>query len=180
MCADLLDEYLNGPRFLSDDDLAHLLISTPGDTFAPSETGAADLDAEQEYDLFILSTHFIGDGMALHSTANELFTLLAGEPSAEGGEAKNVEAALAARREEQEQVRARGETVLVGEAAAVERARVLAPAMESKLVLPERWGALGWAAGKVDFDNEQSKLVVRPPFSLSLSLPSCPAFSLRH
>ncbi|GAA5838397.1 hypothetical protein JCM9279_003231 [Rhodotorula babjevae] len=159
---DLLDEYLNGPRFLSDDRLAHLVISTPHHTFAPSETGAAaavDADAEQEYDLFLLSTHFIGDGMALHSTANELFTLLAGAPSGEGVEARNVEAVLAGRRDEREEVRARGEGSAGDEVAAVERARTLAPAMESKLLLSERWGALGWAAAKVEFENEQSKLI---------------------
>ncbi|KPV78279.1 uncharacterized protein RHOBADRAFT_11250, partial [Rhodotorula graminis WP1] len=119
----------------------HLTLVT-GKEGKGAETGAIDraFDAEQEYDLFLLSTHFIGDGMALHSTANELLTLLAG-PS------------------DREQVRAAGPASHDDEAAALARAHVLAPAMESKLVLSERWGSRAWAAAKVEFENEQSKLV---------------------
>lgn len=122
-----------------------------------SETPATgDDDAEQEYDFFLFCTHFIGDGMALHSTANEFFTLLSGVPTSEGVESKNVEAILSARGEEPSQALAGDEATLVA------RARTLAPAMESKLALPSGWKTFGWAAANVEFGNEQAKLIVRP------------------
>ncbi|BGP36534.1 hypothetical protein JCM10449v2_000435 [Rhodotorula kratochvilovae] len=150
---DLLSEYLNGPRFLSNDRLAYLVISTPEPTFSPADAAELDPEAEQEYDLLLLSTHFLGDGMALHTTANELFTLLAAVPSAEGVVSKNIEAVLAGRGEEPTSAAAGDEAELLA------RAEKLAPAMESKLVTPEKWGRLGWAAAKVEFENEQAKLV---------------------
>ena len=35
-------------------------------------------DAEKFYKILICATHFLGDGMALHSFANDLFGLLGG------------------------------------------------------------------------------------------------------
>ncbi|GAA5849079.1 hypothetical protein JCM3766R1_002291 [Sporobolomyces carnicolor] len=69
----LLNSYLNGERLLGDDRLAYLVLSTPEQTFSN------DSDEIQDYDFFLFSTHFIGDGMALHTTANEFFTLLAAD-----------------------------------------------------------------------------------------------------
>lgn len=71
---EFLDAYLNGPRTLSDERLAYLIISTSAPTFSSTSP-----DEEQEYDLFLLSTHFLGDSMALHTTANEFFELLAAD-----------------------------------------------------------------------------------------------------
>lgn len=76
----VLDGYLNGQRTLDDDKLAALIISSPEPEL---NMDALSLEAEgdrmQKYDFFMLATHFLGDGMALHTTANEFFTLLGGE-----------------------------------------------------------------------------------------------------
>lgn len=76
---DILDEYLNGPRTLSDDMLAKLMITTetPSPTSSPKAEQAAE-DDEREYNFWLFATHFLGDGMALHTTANEFFELLGG------------------------------------------------------------------------------------------------------
>ncbi|KAG2022925.1 hypothetical protein CC2G_000639 [Coprinopsis cinerea AmutBmut pab1-1] len=66
---DLIDSYLNGPRTLSNDRLSYLYISSP-DTSSESSTD------ELEFNWMICTTHYIGDGMALHQTANDFFTLL--------------------------------------------------------------------------------------------------------
>ncbi|GAA5859673.1 hypothetical protein JCM8547_006187 [Rhodosporidiobolus lusitaniae] len=135
----LLDAYLNGPRTLSDDRLAYLVISTPESTFSSR-------DDEQEYDFFLFSTHFLGDGMALHTTANEFFTLLGGSPSEalqDGVEGKNIEALRLSH----------------GEPVPSASTPTLAPAMESKLLLPRSWSRLGWSAARVEFENDQSSLI---------------------
>ncbi|GAA5997421.1 uncharacterized protein JCM10292_000251 [Rhodotorula paludigena] len=148
-------EYLNGARLLSDSRLAYLIISTPEPSFTPAEADlAVDAEREQDYDLFLLSTHFIGDGMALHTTANEFFTLLASEQGDEALPCQHIEAVLAARGDKPTPPG----TESTGDDA-VEEARTLAPAMESKLVVPATWGKMGWSAAKVEFANEQAKLV---------------------
>ncbi|KAJ6519969.1 hypothetical protein C8R45DRAFT_42657 [Mycena sanguinolenta] len=74
---DMIDSYLNGPRTLSNERLSYLIISQqPADEC--SETSDADL---QTFDLLLCATHFLGDGMALHNSANDFFTLLAGDKS---------------------------------------------------------------------------------------------------
>lgn len=135
----ILDTYLNGPRTLSDDILSFLLVSTPSSTFQRG-------DDEQEYDFHLFSTHFLGDGMALHTTANEFFTLL----SSSGDNIESFQRA----RQDQPPVDALDE---------------LALALESKLVTSEKWGPLAWAAAKVLHQDEESKLIVcpTPPFFLA-------------
>jgi len=64
--SDLIDTYLNGPRTLSNERLSYLVISSDDKS----------QDAEKNYDFFICATHFLGDGMALHSFANDFFGLL--------------------------------------------------------------------------------------------------------
>ncbi|BGO92798.1 hypothetical protein NBRC10512_007917 [Rhodotorula toruloides] len=135
-----ISTHLNGSRTLSDQRLAYLVISTPESTFT-----SPDPSAEQEYDFFLFSTHFLGDGMALHATANEFFTLLA-EGSAVGT-GVNVDAVET------------GVNVDRAEAKEELDASKLAPAMESKLVTKEKWGRMGWSAAKVEYANEQAKLV---------------------
>ncbi|GAA6048462.1 hypothetical protein JCM3770_003769 [Rhodotorula araucariae] len=150
---DLVSEYLNGPRFLSDHRLAFLVVSTPEPAFSLVDSAGIDPEAEQEYELLLLSTHFLGDGMALHATANELFTLLAGEPTVAGVVSRNVEAVFAAGGAQALEAGTVDETALLAHAAQ------LAPAMESKIATPKAWGRFGWAAAKVEFDNEQANLV---------------------
>ncbi|GAA5834846.1 hypothetical protein JCM11251_002041 [Rhodosporidiobolus azoricus] len=145
----LLDLYLNGPRTLSDERLAYLVISTPEMTFTPD-----DPTSEEEYDFFLFSTHFLGDGMALHGTANEFFSLLADSPSPESGiearniEARNIEAIKAARGE-------------VAPSAAILQPSTsfLPPAMESKLLSSATWGKFGWTGARVDFARDQGALI---------------------
>ncbi|GAA5918840.1 hypothetical protein JCM1841_002765 [Sporobolomyces salmonicolor] len=125
---DYLDAYLNGPRTLSDQRLAYLVLSTPEPTFSSAS------DEMQQYDFFLLSTHFLGDGMALHTTANEFFSLLA-------------------EKEERESL----STTSSGELA-FELGK-FPPAMETKVVTPEKWGKMAWAGAQVEFENDQGKLI---------------------
>ncbi|GAA5894333.1 hypothetical protein JCM5296_005141 [Sporobolomyces johnsonii] len=120
-----LDAYLNGPRTLSDERLAYLVLSTPEPTFSSAS------DEMQEYDFFLLSTHFLGDGMALHTTANEFFSLLA---------------------EKEESQSASNDTLAV-------ELEKLPPAMETKVVTPEKWGKMAWAGAQVEFEKDQGKLI---------------------
>ncbi|ORY69307.1 hypothetical protein BCR35DRAFT_269770, partial [Leucosporidium creatinivorum] len=131
---ELLDSYLNGSRTLSDERLSYLVFSTPETSFLP-----ADLEQEQEYDMHLFCTHFLGDGMALHTTANELFTLLAAKPAEEG----------------EPNIKKDGEE----EEPAAFEVEKLAQAMESKLTTPEGWGRMAWAGARVEFNRTQAKLV---------------------
>lgn len=118
---EFLDAYLNGPRILSDERLAYLIISTSAPTFSSTSP-----DEEQEYDLFLLSTHFLGDSMALHTTANEFFELLAADGP------KGIEAVLAKRS---------SEDIEYGEEEEIDTAR-LTEAMEEGLVTLAGWGQM--------------------------------------
>jgi hypothetical protein len=84
-----LDLYLNGPRYLSDSKLGALWITTER---PESDLSSLSLQEGQEeatdFHFWLLATHFLGDGMALHSTANEFFELL-------GGKLEELEAANA-------------------------------------------------------------------------------------
>ena len=86
----LIDSYLNGPRTLSNDRLSYLFLSsaetmplTPPATPVPSSPHRVVVDQVSEFDLLICAAHFLGDGMALHTFANDLFTLLAGDADGE-------------------------------------------------------------------------------------------------
>ncbi|KAF7303295.1 putative 15-O-acetyltransferase Tri3 [Mycena kentingensis (nom. inval.)] len=63
---ELIDEYLNGPRTLSNERLSYLILAQEKAT-----------QADNNFDLLICATHFLGDGMALHQFANDFFSLLA-------------------------------------------------------------------------------------------------------
>lgn len=81
---ELLENYLNGPRTLSNDRLSYLMVSQPNKSMLPSppltpdpQAGAAPGGENNvRFDLMICAVHFLGDGMALHQFANDLFTLL--------------------------------------------------------------------------------------------------------
>lgn len=77
---EMLDKYLNGPRMLSDDKLAAFHITTEQAEVSVENMTLQDgrSEQDQEYNVWLFATHFIGDGMALHSMANEFFTLLQG------------------------------------------------------------------------------------------------------
>ena len=94
MSSELIDAYLNGPRTLSNTRLSYLVVSqsdansedallTPPPTPSPSGEGQPTLELNDatgvpssQFDLLICAMHFIGDGMALHTFANDLFGLL--------------------------------------------------------------------------------------------------------
>ena len=63
---DIIDSYLNGPRTLSNDRLAMLVIADRGSV----------QDEKHTFEVMLLATHFLGDGMALHTFMNEFYTLL--------------------------------------------------------------------------------------------------------
>ncbi|SCZ90966.1 BZ3500_MvSof-1268-A1-R1_Chr1-3g02429 [Microbotryum saponariae] len=152
----LLDTYLNGDRTLSDARLSYLIFSTPDASF--------DAATEQEYDMYLFSTHFLGDGMALHTTANEIFTLLADNADAAEGAAavKNLEAVL---REQvvkpifPEMASVVEDTADEGAASSAFPVEKLAQAMEAKLVTPEGWGRMAWAGARVEYNQSQAKLI---------------------
>ena len=64
--SDLIDTYLNGPRTLSNERLSYLVVSSDDKS----------QDEDRNHDFLICATHFLGDGMALHSFANDFFGLL--------------------------------------------------------------------------------------------------------
>ncbi|ORX40986.1 hypothetical protein BD324DRAFT_647886 [Kockovaella imperatae] len=64
---DVIDSYLNGPRTLSSNRLAALILADRGD----------------HHEFMLLSTHYLGDGMALHTFMNEFYTLLGSTKTSE-------------------------------------------------------------------------------------------------
>nr|XP_018259757.1 uncharacterized protein I303_07825 [Kwoniella dejecticola CBS 10117]OBR81915.1 hypothetical protein I303_07825 [Kwoniella dejecticola CBS 10117] len=73
---DIIDTYLNGPRTLSDERLGYLVVK------APAAVNEAPLEKE-EYEIMLCATHYLGDGMALHSFMNEFYTILGSDQSTE-------------------------------------------------------------------------------------------------
>ena len=70
----LIDAYLNGARTLSNDRLSYLIISSDSaNTDIPTDH---NLESVKNYDFMICATHFLGDGMALHQSANDFFVIL--------------------------------------------------------------------------------------------------------
>lgn len=84
----LIDDYLNGKRTLSNQRLSYLVVSN-GATGLPTPPLTPQLHSPAEetsvsnpnYDLLICAAHFLGDGMALHQFANDFFSLLAADKS---------------------------------------------------------------------------------------------------
>ncbi|KAF9015657.1 hypothetical protein BDQ17DRAFT_1341427 [Cyathus striatus] len=64
---DLIYSYLNGPRTLSNQRLSYLVVAQQNASYPSKLTDSHFL---------ICATHFLGDGMALHQFANDMFTLL--------------------------------------------------------------------------------------------------------
>jgi len=58
---DLIDEYLNGNRTLSNERLGMLFLKN---------------NDKDEWEIMLTATHFLGDGMALHTLMNQFYILL--------------------------------------------------------------------------------------------------------
>ncbi|KAL0951544.1 hypothetical protein HGRIS_008228 [Hohenbuehelia grisea] len=79
---ELLESYLNGPRTLSDKQLSCLFLSSPDFTQnGLPDASEASTDAIHECEYAMCTTHFLGDGMALHQFSNDFFGLLGGDKS---------------------------------------------------------------------------------------------------
>ncbi|KAJ8523385.1 hypothetical protein ONZ45_g174 [Pleurotus djamor] len=91
---ELLEQYLNGPRTLSNDHLSYLFFSVPGQhgngdslpspPLTPPLSRSAshtELNPLVECNWFLCATHFLGDGMALHQFANDYFSLFGSSKS---------------------------------------------------------------------------------------------------
>ncbi|KZO95708.1 hypothetical protein CALVIDRAFT_482401 [Calocera viscosa TUFC12733] len=88
-------DYLNGPRLLSKERPAYLLFArdpatscAEGSLPTPDASPRLDVlahapvqDETAEFHFCLCTTHYLGDGMALHKTANEFFALLGGDSS---------------------------------------------------------------------------------------------------
>ena len=82
----LIDAYLNGPRTLHNERLSYLILSDTAGTALPTPPASpGPLDTSPNsvpnHDILICATHFLGDGMALHTFANDFFGLLGGGAS---------------------------------------------------------------------------------------------------
>ncbi|KAJ3909383.1 hypothetical protein F5879DRAFT_791535 [Lentinula edodes] len=86
---ELIDSYLNGPRTLSAQRLSCIFLSQESDrshsrhTHPDGPVQSTQVEDWFDYDLLLCTTHFIGDGMALHQCANDFFTLLSSKRSTE-------------------------------------------------------------------------------------------------
>lgn len=67
---ELIFNYMNGPRTLSNDHLSYLVISSSAPS---SETISSD---GVEYDLMMCAPHYTGDGTALHQSTHDLLCIL--------------------------------------------------------------------------------------------------------
>ncbi|GAA5981548.1 hypothetical protein JCM10908_004148 [Rhodotorula pacifica] len=124
----LIATYLNGPRTLSDQCLSRLTKSIPvvdHDFSDASEDGTIE-----EFDFVLFSTHFLGDGMALHSTAHEFFSLLTA-----------------------------GAHSFIGALTSSRQARGVPAAMEDQLDVKLATSRFADAAARVDFGREQARQI---------------------
>ncbi|KAE9398879.1 hypothetical protein BT96DRAFT_920492, partial [Gymnopus androsaceus JB14] len=73
---ELISNYLNGSRTLSDEKMSYMVISTP----STSNSSPQEL---KTYNLLLCAPHYIGDGSSLHQCVHDLFELLVGERETE-------------------------------------------------------------------------------------------------
>ncbi|KAF8589400.1 hypothetical protein K439DRAFT_1658001 [Ramaria rubella] len=64
---DLIFNYMNGPRMLSNEHISHLIISRTTNEY----------ENENDHHIFMCAPHFTGDGTSLHQATHELLVLLA-------------------------------------------------------------------------------------------------------
>lgn len=75
MCdAELISNYMDGPRQLSNNFLSLLVISTPN-------TSGDDAPGDVDFDLMMCAPHFIGDGTSLHQSTHDLFCIITSSKS---------------------------------------------------------------------------------------------------
>lgn len=87
---DLIRAYLNGPRQLSASLLSKLVFSlSPSQPSSAAVAPDQDEKKEEAWDVLFATTHYVGDGMALHAFMNEFYTLIFG-----GGEEGGLEGVL--------------------------------------------------------------------------------------
>ena len=116
---DIIDLYLNGPRSLSSDRLAMLVVADKG---------------QGSYELMLCATHYLGDGMALHTFMNEFYQLL-------GDAANTVPAITALIRDE------------------ITRMTGIPPSLEDRMPKVGNGSALARAIGAVDNRRNDAKLI---------------------
>ncbi|CED82395.1 hypothetical protein [Phaffia rhodozyma] len=72
---DLVATYLNGPRQLSASRLAQLTVASDNSGLAPGQPS--------QFEVILCTTHYVGDGMALHTFMNEFYCVIGGALSTE-------------------------------------------------------------------------------------------------
>jgi len=157
---DLISTYLNGPRTLSTSQLSALVVSSEPTLHADGE----------EWNVMFCATHFIGDGMALHQTANDFFRLLAGAADEASGEeapvARTEEELLAILEAEWNErwssVKGVEKNGVPRVSSTPEIAGMQPIPASSEMRLPQPKGRMHAAAVKVDFKNSEGRLIVRP------------------
>ncbi|KAF8311623.1 hypothetical protein DL93DRAFT_2229554 [Clavulina sp. PMI_390] len=141
---DLLNFYLNGPRNLSVDRLSMLIVAPVAIESNDNSTDAA----VQTFHVMLCATHFIGDGHALHATANELFSLLGSRGNSDDADAQLLD--LRSVLEKEWAFANRGWTENPSSA-------WLPVATEDRL--PESPGLLRNAASKIEFQCNETRMV---------------------
>ncbi|KIY67184.1 hypothetical protein CYLTODRAFT_397528 [Cylindrobasidium torrendii FP15055 ss-10] len=82
---EFVDNFVLGPRILSNERLSFLYISRPGDVTAPLQTPTPCEEKEgydfehAQHELMICTTHYLADGIAIHQLTNDFSTLLGGQ-----------------------------------------------------------------------------------------------------
>ncbi|KAG1783532.1 hypothetical protein EV702DRAFT_1208638 [Suillus placidus] len=133
---ELIDSYLNGARTLSNDRLSYLIPSLTPRSMSPFDECESP---SYNHDIMICAAHFLGDGMALHQFANDLFVLLGGD--------KTI-AELEAQLKEELSSRWGADST---------RTAVLPNALEDNFIVSP--SKLRSAAEKIDFQLSQQRLV---------------------
>ncbi|KAL7412464.1 hypothetical protein BDY24DRAFT_392992 [Mrakia frigida] len=88
---DLISHYLNGPRLLSAQQLSFLVISSSSSSNSTTSSSFSSNQTQHEFDFLLCTTHFVGDGIALHTFANEFYGLVVASGEEGGGEPRTVE-----------------------------------------------------------------------------------------
>lgn len=182
---DLIDGYLNGPRTLNNARLSYLILSSPPQlhlnappsppttpelsrsgspaSFSEESTDGAPIASDGELDILIAATHFIGDGIALHTFANDFLQLIAGID--EGTGVQRTEAQLLAILQEEWQQRWGADSAL---------AQTFDLPSQLEHGLPTPTTRFARTAARVDFVNDQQKFIGGHSF------PRSPARRPRH
>ncbi|KIJ33989.1 hypothetical protein M422DRAFT_233571 [Sphaerobolus stellatus SS14] len=115
-------------------------------------------DSPKEFNLLICAVHFLGDGVALHTLANDLFSLLASSSTSEGKEPPSIA-----------ELNATLEREWVEAWANVTDIAVLPPSLEARL--PQPLSVFQRVAHTVEFRCAQKRLIGGHAFPKSIPLP---------